>query len=47
MMLLRWLIRPLDGHGDVFSVLFSYGRLYVSQIILVMVLSAVTIFVVK
>lgn len=43
-MLLRWLIRPLDGHGEVFSVLFSYGRLYVSQIILIMLLSAVTIF---
>jgi Cytochrome b5-like Heme/Steroid binding domain/F-box domain len=44
MLLLRWLIRPLEGHGEVFSVLCSYGRVYVSQIILVMVLSAVTIF---
>lgn len=48
-MIIRWLVRPLtDGHGSDINVitltLVSYVRVYVSQIILVVVLSAVTIF---
>jgi hypothetical protein len=42
--MLRFLIRPLDGSGELTATLYQYSRIYASQIVLLTVLSAMTIF---